>query len=364
MQRSTHTPDRPTITGNQRRHTTPPLSTQAWEESRVEDSGFAITPASIAKEHFGYLGWKWRGKHFGSKLPLCLFLKLHDRGHGHKIGTGADVLRWVVSGTIVRAIREVRANRETRGEPPDLALGCYEGLAVHLNDFVDIFNGEETKCGLTRKRRHTCNIESKSPGRGVKLKVAAINSYVPFTRSDHFAVHTGDYGRTKFERRAQINKMKGYVTSADDPILERLVEILRYFDDWNDMMQIILEHRFKDVRAGLGTLRNPTAAQAKERSVRGDLNRGLHGGSRANFNRNARSGNDFIDSDYRSRIMLAVTQAEAAENVRARSRNSPNAVLCPRYISVEPLAAAPVVEAPVPAAQGSSTIVNPYASSK
>ncbi|CAM9229679.1 unnamed protein product [Ectocarpus sp. 12 AP-2014] len=225
--------------------------------------------------------------------------------------------------------------------------------------------------------------------------------------------------------------MKGYVTSAEDPILERLMEILRYFDDWNDMLQEfppptgggdlgwkkhfitreswfdlrltilgfvatcryffehpegfgvddlssnanrfinprtfsqdILEHRFAHIRAGLGTLRNPTAAQAKERSVRGDLNRGLHGGSRANFNRNARSGDDFNVSDYRGRIMLAVTQAEAAENARARSRNSPNAVLCPRYISVEPLAATPVVETSVPAAQASSTIVNPYASSK
>ncbi|CAM9901835.1 unnamed protein product [Ectocarpus sp. 6 AP-2014] len=101
MQGSTHTPDRPARAGSQRRHTTPSLSTQAWEESRgarrqrVEDPDSAATPASIAEEHFGYLGWKWRGKHFGSKLPLCLFLTLHDRGHGHKIGTGADVLRWV-----------------------------------------------------------------------------------------------------------------------------------------------------------------------------------------------------------------------------------------------------------------------------
>ncbi|CBJ33416.1 hypothetical protein Esi_0478_0016 [Ectocarpus siliculosus] len=101
MQGSTHTPDRPARAGSQRRHTTPSLSTQAWEESRgarrqrVEDSDSEATPASIAEEHFGYLGWKWRGKHFCSKLPLCLFLKLHDRGHGHNIGTGADVLRWV-----------------------------------------------------------------------------------------------------------------------------------------------------------------------------------------------------------------------------------------------------------------------------
>ncbi|CAN0318150.1 unnamed protein product, partial [Pylaiella littoralis] len=78
----------------------------------------------------------------------------------------------------------------------------------------------------------------------------------------------------------------------------------------------ILEHRFAHIRAGLGTLRNPTAAQAKERSVRGDLNRGLHGGSRANFNRNARSGDDFNVSDYRAKIMLAVSEAETAENVR------------------------------------------------
>lgn len=59
------------------------------------------------------------------------------------------VVGQVVSGTIIRAIREVRASRKTRGEPPDFALGCYEGLAIHLNDFVDIFNGEITWCGTT-----------------------------------------------------------------------------------------------------------------------------------------------------------------------------------------------------------------------
>ncbi|CAM9720148.1 unnamed protein product, partial [Pylaiella littoralis] len=26
----------------------------------------------IAFEHFGFLGWTWRDKHMGSKLPLCL----------------------------------------------------------------------------------------------------------------------------------------------------------------------------------------------------------------------------------------------------------------------------------------------------
>ncbi|CAM9676249.1 unnamed protein product, partial [Ectocarpus fasciculatus] len=56
-----------------------------------------------------------------------------------------------------------------RGEIPDLALRCYEGLAIHF------FNG--------------------------------------------------GYGRTS-ERRA-----KGNVTAADDPILERLMEILRFLDD-------------------------------------------------------------------------------------------------------------------------------------
>ncbi|CAM9270079.1 unnamed protein product, partial [Pylaiella littoralis] len=101
MQGSTRTPDRTASAGNQRRHTTPSLSTQAWEESRgaprqrVEDSDSAATPASIAFEHFGFLGWTWRDKHMGSKLPLCLFLTLHDRGNEHKIGNGDAVLRWV-----------------------------------------------------------------------------------------------------------------------------------------------------------------------------------------------------------------------------------------------------------------------------
>lgn len=55
--------------------------------------------------------------------------------------------------------------------------------------------------------------------------MVAIDFYEPFTPSARFAVHTGDCGRTS-ERRA-----KGNVTAADDPILERLMEILRFFDD-------------------------------------------------------------------------------------------------------------------------------------
>ncbi|CAM9588076.1 unnamed protein product [Ectocarpus fasciculatus] len=51
---------------------------------------------------------------------------------------------------------------------------------------------------------------------------------------------------------------------------------------------------------------------------------------RAKFNRSARSRDDLDVSDYRVKVMLAAIQAGAAENVRARTRNSPVAVLCQR----------------------------------
>ncbi|CAN0183468.1 unnamed protein product, partial [Ectocarpus sp. 4 AP-2014] len=54
--------------------------------------------------------------------------------------------------------------------------------------------------------------------------------------------------------------------------------------------QDVVENRFAHMRDGLGTHRNPTAQQAKERAALGDLNRGLAGKTRANWNRNARAG--------------------------------------------------------------------------
>eukprot|EP00752_Nemacystus_decipiens_P015949 g14254.t1 len=102
-----------------------------------------------------------------------------------------------------------------------------------------------------------------------------------------------------------------------------------------------VEHRFGHMRQGGGSHRNPTAAQAKERAARGDLNRGLHGGSRANYNRNARKGRDFVASGYRAEIMLPVGEEERSVRFRARTKDSAEAVLAPRYISVSKPGAAP-----------------------
>ena len=123
------------------------------------------------------------------------------------------------------------------------------------------------------------------------------------------------------------------------------------------------------MREGLGSHRNPTATQAKERAAQGDLNRGLHGGRRANYNRNARKGKDFVASGYRAEIMLPLM---GAVKVNARSKGSPNAVLFPRYMSVVRPRAAPVAEggaAERGASRGSApssggqthSVFNPYA---
>lgn len=129
-----------------------------------------------------------------------------------------------------------------------------------------------------------------------------------------------------------------------------------------------VEHRFGHMRQGLGSHRNPTATQAKERAARGDLNRGLHGGSRANHNRNARAGNDFMATGVRGDIMLPL-QGGKSGTIRAPSRKSHAAVVSPRYISYvrPPAPPAPSVEdgsasqesTPVSAGQANE-IVNPY----
>ncbi|CAB1109281.1 unnamed protein product [Ectocarpus sp. CCAP 1310/34] len=89
------------------------------------------------------------------------------------------------------------------------------------------------------------------------------------------------------------------------------------------------------MRQSLGSHSNPIAAQAKERTARGDLQRSLHGVSRANHNKNARKGEDFIASGIRGRIMLPVTDAERSATMRAPSRNPVSAVMFPRYISID-----------------------------
>lgn len=126
------------------------------------------------------------------------------------------------------------------------------------------------------------------------------------------------------------------------------------------LWQDILEHRFAHIRAGLGTLRNPTASQAKERAVRGDLNRGLHGGSRANMNRNARPGADFSVSGFRGQIMLGVTEEDKASPIRAKSRGTPQAVLFPRYLALKrPKAEKPKEKQDSPEASNPSGNTNP-----
>ncbi|CAB1103904.1 unnamed protein product [Ectocarpus sp. CCAP 1310/34] len=121
------------------------------------------------------------------------------------------------------------------------------------------------------------------------------------------------------------------------------------------------------MRQGLGSHRNPTATQAKERAARGDLNRGLHGGSRANHNRTSRKGNDFIASGVRGQIILPVTDEERSATMRAPSRNPASAVMFPRYLSIVKPRADPTVEGSAsqestPASAGQTPeVFNPHA---
>lgn len=55
----------------------------------------------------------------------------------------------------------------------------------------------------------------------------------------------GNYGNTPFERRRKINKSKGYINGVESIQIERLMEILSFFDDWQDTLQ-----KQKEVRGG------------------------------------------------------------------------------------------------------------------
>ncbi|CAB1101423.1 unnamed protein product [Ectocarpus sp. CCAP 1310/34] len=175
-------------------------------------------------------------------------------------------------------------------------------------------------------------------------------------------IHAGNFGRSDYARKNGLDKMVGYTGSADDSKLEGLMDILRFFDEWRASLearptlgdwkahfitdhswtdirvcilgtvsmcrylfekdsrfkiyplsdvphfinlrcigQDIVEHRYGHMCQCLGSHCNPTAAQAKERAAQEDLQRSLHGISRANH---ARKGEDFIASGIRGRIML------------------------------------------------------------
>lgn len=74
------------------------------------------------------------------------------------------------------------------------------------------------------------------------------------------------------------------------------------------------------------------------------MNRGLHGAYRANYNRNARAGRDFVASGYRAEIMLPVGKGERSVRFRAKTKDSAEAVLSPRHISAATPGATPVTE--------------------
>ncbi|CAB1100333.1 unnamed protein product [Ectocarpus sp. CCAP 1310/34] len=286
----------------------------------------------------------------------------------------------VLSGTIVCMIEKVQRDLLTMGKPLDLELDCYAALAAKMDAFIDIFNG--------------------------KLYIIFVLAYcLVFLKQQMW--WSGNFGRSEYARRNGLDKEAGYISSADDSKLEELINMVRFFDKWRSSLQEkttmgdetwkkhfitefswtdirvcilgfvsmcrylfeedsrfkvsprrpwphfinqrncgqdVIEHCFGHMRQGLGSHRNPTAAQAKERGARGDILRGLHGPCRANYNRNARKGRDFVASGYRAEVMLPVGEGERSVRIRARTKDSDEAVLSPWYISVAAPGATPVAD--------------------
>lgn len=128
------------------------------------------------------------------------------------------------------------------------------------------------------------------------------------------------------------------------------------------LAQDINEHRFSHIRAGLGTHKNPTAQQAKQRSSVGDVCRALNGKKRKNAsnNTNARGGEEFDVAGLGGELMLAVTRGEVEREIRPWSRGTHEAVLCPRSSSTAPQLKRRRVRASVHLASRSAKPHNPY----
>ncbi|CAB1110389.1 unnamed protein product [Ectocarpus sp. CCAP 1310/34] len=78
----------------------------------------------------------------------------------------------------------------------------------------------------------------------------------------------GNFGRSDYARKNGLDKMVGYIRSADDSKLEELMDILRFFDEWRASLEarptlggrawkayFITDHSWTDIRVCiLGTV--------------------------------------------------------------------------------------------------------------
>eukprot|EP00752_Nemacystus_decipiens_P015630 g13948.t2 len=93
-----------------------------------------------------------------------------------------------LSATAVRMCNDANAKLVRHGQKPDPAITCYAEMAREVNDFVDIMNGV--------------------------------------------------YNRNPIDVSKGIDVWKSCITSKDSPLLERLLEILQWFDDWRENLKL------------------------------------------------------------------------------------------------------------------------------
>ncbi|CAM9921407.1 unnamed protein product, partial [Ectocarpus sp. 6 AP-2014] len=231
-----------------------------------------------------------------------------------------------VSRSACRICHSAMGKLEANNQPPSGEIETYAELAYVMNDFLDIMNGV--------------------------------------------------YGVSTVELKKGENKKKGWITGADSPQLERLLEILDFFSSWQISLQAsfdkrewpnhfitdmswfdmrttilgfvalsryvfadedlvkgkdggasrflyprmfsqdILEHRFAHIRAGMGTHKAPTSVQAIEAGRHGDTIRLSHGGRRRNASRSAGKPFEIQGRVQSMRLALPVNAPEREEVVR------------------------------------------------
>lgn len=66
---------------------------------------------------------------------------------------------------------------------------------------------------------------------------ASVSLFGPFSRLADTVFSPGNFGRTKTEVRYGKRKAAGYIKSPESLHIERLMEILSYFDNWQSQLQ-------------------------------------------------------------------------------------------------------------------------------
>lgn len=71
-----------------------------------------------------------------------------------------------------------------------------------------------------------------------RIRIKTHDYFRPYSSSNGVHLLEGNYGRSELERCKGLNKNKGYICSSESVMIDRLMEILSFFDDWQNRLEL------------------------------------------------------------------------------------------------------------------------------